>query len=642
SPSNTCTTDTLSSYSNGSFPFDVPDPIANFMDYGNSACSNQFTQVQADRMRAAIITQRSGLLIDECTKPCIENIVAGFTRDIADPIIGDLINFTNSSTGTSNYLWLVDGVVVSSSLDLSYTFSATGKYKVTLKAYNSDINCFASYTDFIIVRCGVTARFYTDKKTIASRIPNFIDSIKFTNTSVNAISYQWLMSNNMGMSEQVISTDPDITYVFPAPGSYRVRLIATNGSCIDTSEFYTVPVLEPTVDGAPFNVKIQCFQQDKIRVSFCIANLGYESLPANTPVSFYDADPRLPGANKLSPDFYIPNTLPGICSNCHTQVLDTAYRGVEKIYIVVNDSGTTSPLVFPNTPVQEINYFNNLASVVTNRTTVNVAICQGSSYRGYTSAGTFIDTLTSVTGCDSLVTTNLSINPPPVPNLGADRNLCFGDTLNLDPGSFTSYIWQDGSTNANYATSKVGTYSVTVSNGLGCTASDTIKLMKIFPRPGKFLPPDSIICDGYTLQLKIPGYNNYSWNTGNNSYSIDITQAGVYALQVTDKNGCAGTDSMTVDVMDCIPIQIPSAFTPNRDGKNETFKPLIPVTVTNYHMQIFNRWGERVFETRNHYQGWDGMLASVLQPPDVYVYLIVFIGPDGINYKRSGTLALIR
>jgi len=642
SPTNTCNTDTLSSYSNGFFPFDAPDPIANFMDYGNGACSNEFTQGQADRMRAAIITQRSGLLVDECTKPCIENSIAVFTRDVADPVIGDLITFTNNSTGAINYQWLLDGTVVATTASFSYSFIATGKYKLTLKAYNSDINCFASYTDFIIVRCGVTARFFTDKKTIASRIPNYPDSIVFTNTSVNAVSYQWLMSNNMGMSEQVVSTNANMTYVFPTPGNYRVRLIATDGSCIDTSEFYTVPVLEPTVDGAPFNVNIQCFQQDKIRVSFCVGNFGYESLPKNTPVSFYDSDPRLPGARKLSPDFYVPNTIPGVCRNCYTQVLDTAYRGVEKIYIVVNDSGTTSPLAFPNTPVQEINYFNNIASVSTNRSFVNVAICQGSSYRGYSTAVSFVDTLISITGCDSLVTTNLTINPLPQPNLGADQGLCSGDTLVLNPGNFTNYLWQDGSTNPSYAVGKLGVYLVTVSNGPGCSASDTIQLTKIFPLPAKFLPNDTVICDGYTLQLKIPGYNNYNWNTGSNSNSIDITKAGVYALQVIDNNGCTGTDTINVDIKDCIPIQVPSGFTPNNDGKNETFKPLIPVTVTNYHMQIFNRWGERVFETRNPAQGWNGTLASVIQPPDVYVYLIVFTGPDGINYKRKGTLALIR
>ena len=98
---------------------DVPDQIDNFMDYGNSSCSIRFTQGQADRMRAAILTQRAGLLQDECSTPCAEIIKGEFLRDTAYTSIGETVNFTNASTGAANYSWLVNDVVISSAANFA-------------------------------------------------------------------------------------------------------------------------------------------------------------------------------------------------------------------------------------------------------------------------------------------------------------------------------------------------------------------------------------------------------------------------------------------------------------------------------------------------------------------------------------------
>ena len=143
-PDNSCNTDTLSG-----FTMNAPDMISNFMDYGNGDCHKSFSEGQAQRMRAAIATQRNSLLIqNQCDKPCTENSIAAFTRDNAYPLPGNVINFTNTSTGATNYEWQIDGVVVATSTDFTHTFPATGKYKVTLKAYNADANCYAMYTDY--------------------------------------------------------------------------------------------------------------------------------------------------------------------------------------------------------------------------------------------------------------------------------------------------------------------------------------------------------------------------------------------------------------------------------------------------------------------------------------------------------------
>ena len=87
---------------------------------------------------------------------------------------------------------------------------------------------------------------------------------------------------------------------------------------------------------------------------------------------------------------------------------------------------------------------------------------------------------------------------------------------------------------------------------------------------------------------------------------------------------------------------VPNAFTPNNDGLNDVFKPLIPSPVTDYHMQIFNRWGQLMFETKDYKTGWDGTYKSQLQATAAFVYLITLIDAFGNPVKKQGTLILIR
>ncbi|MES2645225.1 MAG: gliding motility-associated C-terminal domain-containing protein [Bacteroidota bacterium] len=363
SPSNSCNTDTLSGYSNGFYKTDVPDQTDNFMDYGNGACQNRFTEGQAERMRIAITTQRSGLLVNKCDKPCTDNLVAAFTRDIAYPLPGNTIQFSNKSSGGSSYQWLVDNIPVATTADFKYQFNEAGKYKVTLKVYNN-LTCTANYTDYIIVNCGVAARFYTDKRTIASKAGVYTDSILFTNTSVNGNSFKWLVRNDAGMAETVAGTGVNLRYTFPAPGIYYIRLIATNGSCSDTTSYYTVPVADPTLDASVYLFDAHCYETTKVRFSFYVCNFGYVAIPANTPVSFYDSNPRLAGANKIGTTFYLPNPIAGHCCGfAYTQIIDVKQAGLNQIWAVVNDSGNAVPVTLPNTSLIETNFNNNFNSI---------------------------------------------------------------------------------------------------------------------------------------------------------------------------------------------------------------------------------------------------------------------------------------
>ena len=355
-PQNSCSTDTLSG-----FTVDVPDMISNFMDYGNDACHNAFTQGQAARMRNTITTFRSGLLQDECTKACPEGSVAMFARNNPYPVPGSLVGFSNLSTGASNYQWLINDAIVSGAANFSYTFSANGKYKVTLRAFNGNSSCFASYSDYVIVNCGTVSRFYPDKRIIASKTPIYPDSILFTNRSVNAQTYQWLMSNDQGMTEQPVSSATDLSYTFAVPGNYKVRLVASNGSCVDTSETFEFKVKDPSPDGVVYIYNVNCYQQTGIKLQMVVCNGGYAPIMPYTPISFYDDDPRKGNAHKLDPGFILPDTVKGACCGVtYDHIINVNRAGLNQLYVVFNDNGTTMPLVLPNTSQVELNYLNNI------------------------------------------------------------------------------------------------------------------------------------------------------------------------------------------------------------------------------------------------------------------------------------------
>ncbi|HSK14185.1 MAG TPA: M43 family zinc metalloprotease, partial [Phnomibacter sp.] len=360
SPENSCNTDTLSNYSNGHFTADVPDPIENIMDYGDPSCQNTLTQGQTDRMHGIINTSRKGLLQPKCEVPCTSNVYAGFKRSLLNIKAGDKVDFQNTSVGATSYTWYLDGVQVSTSDNYSYTFDKAGRFKVTLRAVLSN-NCYSVFSENIIVNCGVVARFYLDKQAIASDEGLYPDSIRFINNSWGGNDFKWLVSNDKGMSEQVVSTQRDLLFLFAKPALYSIRMIASDGSCIDTSFTQRLRVEDPTADGVMYMNAIHCYQQTKIRLTFFVCNNGYDTLPAGTPISFYDGDPRKAGVKKVGTTFYLPDPLLGKCCGVmYTHIIDVGASGLNTLYAVLNDSGTSAiPFTMPVTGIVEKDYNNN-------------------------------------------------------------------------------------------------------------------------------------------------------------------------------------------------------------------------------------------------------------------------------------------
>lgn len=170
----------------------------------------------------------------------------------------------------------------------------------------------------------------------------------------------------------------------------------------------------------------------------------------------------------------------------------------------------------------------------------------------------------------------------------------------------------------------------------------------VYDLPEVYLGTDTFLClNGRPLTLKnertISYIHHYKWNTGDTSSTLKVTHPGTYSLTViTEPLGCSATESIVVN-KDCY-IDIPNAFSPNGDGINDFFFPrqLLSNSLTSFKMQIFNRWGQVIFETtKTDGRGWDGNFNGSHQPEGVYIYK-VSATVNGEKEDYQGNITLIR
>lgn len=265
-------------------------------------------------------------------------------------------------------------------------------------------------------------------------------------------------------------------------------------------------------------------------------------------------------------------------------------------------------------------------------------------YKTANSVGQYVIEATDSNRCISKDTFQLlNIYAKPSPNIHQKQVLCYGQSDKLFPGYFDSYIWQDGSTAQNYSVQAPGTYWVTVKDENGCQNSDSVNITSLAYPPTNFIDVDTTICAFESITLK-PFYSfaSYLWSDASILPYLEVSSSGNYSLKIIDSNGCTGQAAIVVSQKTCSNILIfPSAFTPNGDGKNDSFKPFIRGTFDNYRLMIYNRWGQNVFSTNDPSRQWDGILNSKEQT-GVFVWLCSYQFKGEQAKTQKGTFVLIR
>ena len=312
------------------------------------------------------------------------------------------------------------------------------------------------------------------------------------------------------------------------------------------------------------------------------------------------------------------------------------------------------------------------------------SICDGQALNVgssvYTSSGHYIDTLTSYNGCDSVVTTDLTVllNSTHVIN----DSLCFGQSVHVGSNVYnTTGVFYDTLTNANGCDSVITTtlfiypnhitlildslcagesfmgstiYNDTVLNRSvpdvnGCD-SGIVYNIHVYESQKPFLGPDRNIIVGDSVFVISDVGVSFVWSTG--ATTSQITAAPIvttsYWVSSTDSNGCTTTDTIIVNVRPIgDTLALPSAFSPNSDGLNDYYYPLLMPGMILEDFTIFNRWGESVYSGIAS-PGWDGNFMGSPQPIGNYVFYCRVSVPDPsspgsfITRYYNGIITLLR
>ena len=260
-------------------------------------------------------------------------------------------------------------------------------------------------------------------------------------------------------------------------------------------------------------------------------------------------------------------------------------------------------------------------------------------------AGLYWVQVTDAQGCKGRDTMRLGIYPIPSISLGTDTVLCIGNSIRITPGNnFAAYLWQDNTTASSYTTNTVGIYWVRVTDANNCTASDTMQVLRIGVPPRNFVPANTSMCTYQPIIVAANGnFSQYRWSNGTTTATTSITAPGNYWLVVTTADGCTARETFTVADKNCPPaIYFPNAFTPGGDGRNDRYKPGIYGKLERYSLEIFNRYGQRVFYTTNPTVSWDGSYQGIIQNQGAYVWVCIYQFQGLPPATDRGSLILIR
>jgi gliding motility-associated-like protein len=284
-----------------------------------------------------------------------------------------------------------------------------------------------------------------------------------------------------------------------------------------------------------------------------------------------------------------------------------------------------------------------------------ITICRGEqitiNHQFIRSAGLYTDTLVSVNGCDSLVYITLRVLELS-PRLSLrDTSICVDDSLKINaPLGYLMYTWNNGTTLPYLWVSKSGLYSLKVMDTNRCIGYDTVQV-SYYPQEKITIeaPIEVEKQDSFVVKAIGKNYKTLQWRPASlflcdtcAQNRMALGSSSLLYLYFTDIHQCKYLDSLYIDVASyTADFEFPNAFSPNGDYKNDYFYPEGDYG-TRAVFQIYNRWGEKVFESSVAKPRWDGTYMGEPQPAGVYSYYGILTLRSGKIVARKGTLTLIR
>lgn len=216
-------------------------------------------------------------------------------------------------------------------------------------------------------------------------------------------------------------------------------------------------------------------------------------------------------------------------------------------------------------------------------------------------------------------------------------------------GAYT-YSWSNGATTSTISQLAPGTYSVVIRDAASCTHTISGLVNSTtgsFPldagATATIQPGGSTVLNGQSSQA-----TSYTWTPAEGLSCTNClnpiagpSQTTTYTLMATNGSDCVAADTVTVFVeLPCGDLYIPSAFSPNNDGQNDVLK-IYGNCITELEFAIYDRWGEKVFETNDPSLTWDGTFKGKLMDPAVFAYYFKAI-VNGNKIQQNGSISIVR
>ncbi len=454
-----------------------------------------------------------------------------------------------------------------------------------------------------------------------------------------------------------IGIDSQVVFSGLCEGTYNDFIARTGRVCVSNALGPVTLVAPPITPGYTFRIAKTC-KADTVYFTNTSApasdltyiwDFGDSSVATSVnPVHIYTA----PGVYAVK--LYITN---GRCKDSITQFMDIDNL-IDAGFTATPDSFLCQgkPVVFTNNTIGtavSYTWFFGDGVIDTNKNVTHIFKKAGVynvilAMRNYVPC---LDTVRQVFEVDSISAISMNLT---------DSVLCGGHDVTFTGlfsnlgGTGTMWTFSDGTTMRNvnpivHGFDKAGLYTVTLQAFYrACPDTSVQRTVLVIDHPTVYLGEDTAICPG-GVPIILADHTNegnkrarWLWNTGATGSQISVAAPGYYSVTV-NVNGCIANDTVWVK-NDCY-MNIPNVFSPNGDGVNDYFFPRQFLTsgLTTFKMEIFNRWGQLIFETTNlDGRGWDGTFNGVAQPEGVFVFLISATFKDGQMERHQGNVTLIR
>ncbi len=608
-------------------------------DYVVTVCASEFrngVKIGETKKEIHITVANCSLAAAELRQPgyqLCDSLTATFQNlSTASNIISYAWNFGDPATGANN---------TSTSPVPTHKYSDTGIYNVKFKVQSS-AGCTDSTTSVVKVYPGFNPDFSITGSCFQTPF-QFQDK---TTTRYGIVdSWRWDFGDLSSNAD--VSTVKNPTYQYATSGARTARLIVTNSKgCIDTLS-KPVAVKDIPALRLPFKDTLIC---------------SVDTLPLQTignGIFTWAPNYNIINANTANPLVYPKITTSYIVTLNESGCIKNDTIKVNVLDFITVDAGRDTSIcrtdsITIRTQSQGLQYAWTPATGLNNITTKNPVATPLNDITYYVTA--------SLGKCQAKDSIRVKVTPYPQANAGADASICFGNQTQLQATITGSrFTWSPANSLQNFNTLKpVATPASTTSyllaafDTLGCPKPfiDTV-VVRVTPQVRASAGNDTIVVANQPLQLNATGGISYLWSPATGISDPNIPNPVItlgpsvdsitYRVKVSVADGCFAEDDIKVRIFKTGPdIFVPTAFTPNGDGKNDLLKP-IPVGIKSMeYFRVYNRLGSLVFSTRQLGVGWNGTIEGKQQATGTFVYMTAAIDYLNNRITKKGTVVLIR